>query len=355
MNPLLAIGPGLALAVALAAVASLISTQLAAGVAGIPAIPLSPVLCAVLLGMIWRNTVGLPSWSQAGLNWTMRTVLRVGVALVGLRLTLSGASAVAATALPVALACITVALLAGAAFIRIFGLPKRLGVLLAIGTAVCGCTAVIAVAPVIRARNEETAFAVACVVLFGSIGMVVYPLLAGHFFAESNLHAGIFLGTAIHDTSQVVGAGMIYSQQANAPDALAAASVTKLLRNLSMAILIPAAAWWAARQPQETAGERSGRTEIVPFFVIAFILMIVLRTAGDAIFAGSADWSALWTRIVDSGKSASNLLLTCALAAVGLSVSFSQMWRIGWRPLVSGLLVALLVGATSLGLLLAFG
>src|SRR5262249_41037673 len=158
---------------------------LAHGAAGLPKIPLSPVMFAVLLGMLWRNTVGIPSWATSGLNWAMQRLLRTGIALVGLRLTLGGATAIAATAFPVAMACLLTGVIAGTLIARWLGVPKRLGVLLAIGTAVCGCTAVVAMSPVIRARHAETAFAVTCVVLFGCLAMLFYPWLAGQFFAGS--------------------------------------------------------------------------------------------------------------------------------------------------------------------------
>jgi uncharacterized integral membrane protein (TIGR00698 family) len=348
-SPLLQALPGLALAVVLAALARGLAAGLADGAAGLPKFPLSPVMCAVVLGMLWRNTLGVPAWAGEGLRWTMHRLLRIGIALVGLRLTLSGATRIAATALPVALCCLTLALVAGVAIARVLAVPKRLGYLLAIGTAVCGCTAVVAVSPVIRARHAETAFAVTCVVLFGCIAMLLYPWIAGHFFAASPVHAGIFLGTAIHDTSQVIGAGLIYSQQAGAPAALAAASVAKLLRNLSIAVLIPAAAWLAAREgwTQEEGGraEHSGRPPLVPFFVLGFLGCIVLRTLGDAF------WSTpLWHTAVNGGYQASDLFLTCGMTAVGLSVSFTDMWRIGWRPLAAGFAVASLVGLCSLSL-----
>ena len=106
------------------------------------------------------------------------------------------------------------------------------------------------------------------------------------------MHAGVFLGTAIHDTSQVIGAALIYSQQAAAPAALAAASVAKLLRNLSIAVLIPVAAWLTQRHEARSApderdaagdGARWHAPPLVPLFVLAFIGFIVLRTAGDAL------------------------------------------------------------------------
>jgi uncharacterized integral membrane protein (TIGR00698 family) len=350
--------PGIAVAVALALVARAIADALAHGAAGLPKLPLSPVMCAVVLGMLWRNTLGVPGWATNGLKWAMHQLLRTGIALVGLRLTLSGASSIALTALPVALTCLTVALLAGWGLARLFGVGPRLGALLAIGTAVCGCTAVVAMSPVIKARHAETAFAVTCVVLFGCAAMLCYPWVAGHFFAASPVHAGIFLGTAIHDTSQVIGAALMYSQQAQAPAALAAASVAKLLRNLSIAVLVPLAAWLARRHEarggaDDTAVEThhglAPHPQLVPMFVVAFLAFIVVRTAGDTLLG---EGSALWQAVVHTGYTASDLFLTCGMTAVGLSVSFADMWRIGWRPLAAGLVVASLVGACSLTLTL---
>lgn len=342
--------PGLILAAFLAFLARALSEAVAEGLGNLPKFPVSPVLCAVLIGMLWRNVLGMPGWAEEGLKVSMTTVLRIGIALVGLKLTLSGAGAIAATALPVVIVCIGAALVAGFLLARAFGITPRLGALLAVGTAVCGATAVIAVSPVIRARNEETAFAITCVVLFGCTAMLCYPLLAALLFHSSSLHAGVFLGTAIHDTSQVIGAALIYSQQMHAPDALAAASVTKLLRNLSIALLIPAAAWWARRfdRADGVTAETAPQVRLVPFFVIAFMVLIVARTVGDLTVPG-----AFWTELMHWAQTASELCLICGMAAVGLSVSLPQMWKIGWRPLVAGMLLALLAGACSLSLTFA--
>jgi len=364
--------PGVLVAILLAVLAKSMSDSVAQGAVGLPKIPLSPVLYAVLLGMLWRNTVGVPAWTTEGLNWAMHRLLRTGIALVGLRLTLAGASAIAVTALPVALGCLATALVAGIVISRLLAVPKRLGVLLAIGTAVCGCTAVVAMSPVIRAKHAETAFAVTCVVLFGCVAMLLYPWVAGHFFGDSPVHAGVFLGTAIHDTSQVIGSALIYSQQVGAPDALSAASVAKLLRNLSIVVLIPLAAWLVRRDEAREEGDiapadrgqasqagnasradgaplRSPKSSAVPFFVFAFILFVIVRTVGDSMFHADAP---MWHAVVNAGQSASELFLVCGMTAVGLSVSFTDMWRIGWRPLAAGFIVATLVGACSLTLTL---
>jgi uncharacterized integral membrane protein (TIGR00698 family) len=362
--------PGVIAAIALALLARAIADALAHGAGGLPRFPLSPVMCAVVLGMLWRNTLGVPAWASQGLKWAMHQLLRTGIALVGLRLTLLGASSIAVTALPVALTCLLFALLAGTVLSRVLKVPPRLGVLLAIGTAVCGATAVVAMSPVIRARHAETAFAVTCVVLFGCVAMLCYPWVAGHFFAASPRHAGIFLGTAIHDTSQVVGAALMYSQQAHQPEALAAASVAKLLRNLSIAVLVPLAAWLTRRHEARThtdaagrdeagappAGGLSGHVRLVPMFVLGFLACIILRTVGDAVMPAG---SGLWQALIHTGYTASDLFLTCGMTAVGLSVAFTDMWRIGWRPLAAGFAVATLVGgcslAVTLGMLHFFG
>ncbi|MBV9344485.1 MAG: putative sulfate exporter family transporter [Gammaproteobacteria bacterium] len=345
-GPLRTLAPGIAVAILLALLARLLAAQLAAGAAGLPKLPLSPVMCAILLGMLWRNILGVPGWAAGGLSWTMQRLLRIGIALVGMRLTLAGAGLIAITALPVALTCLLVALGAGWLVARLLRVPAALGVLLAVGTAVCGCTAVVALSPVIRARHAETAFAVTCVVLFGCVAMLLYPYLAAHFFAAAPVHAGIFLGTAIHDTSQVIGAALIYAQQSAAPQALAAASVAKLLRNLSIAVLIPLAAW---RMRDATArgavDETAARPSLLPFFVVGFILCILMRSAGDALFGAPSPG---WVGVVHASTTASDLLLTCGMTAVGLSVSFADMWRIGWRPLGAGFTLASLVGACSL-------
>jgi uncharacterized integral membrane protein (TIGR00698 family) len=353
--------PGVMVAIALALLARGMADALAHGAGGLPKFPLSPVMCAVVLGMLWRNTLGVPAWASQGLRWAMHQLLRTGIALVGLRLTLLGATAIAATAAPVALTCLLFALATGLTLARLLNVPQRLGLLLAIGTAVCGATAVVAMSPVIRARHAETAFAVTCVVLFGCVAMLCYPWVAGHFFAASPRYAGIFLGTAIHDTSQVVGAALMYSQQAHQPEALAAASVAKLLRNLSIAVLIPVAAWLTqrheARARHEASGQEeggasqpaglSGHVRLVPLFVLGFLACIIVRTAGDAIMPAGSD---LWQALIHTGYTASDLFLTCGMTAVGLSVSFTDMWRIGWRPLAAGFAVATLVGGCSLAL-----
>jgi len=342
--------PGIAFALALALCAKLLSGAVSSLISGGKVMAFSPVLCAVLIGAVWRNGFGVPRQLDQGLHWVMHVLLRVGIALVGLRLTLTGAGQIAVTAAPVVIGCICIALASGAILARLFDVPRRLAVLLCVGTAVCGCTAIVALSPVIRARHEETAFALVCVVAFGCVGMLLYPWLASYLFGASATHVGVFLGTAIHDTSQVVGAALIYSQQHAAPEVLSAASVTKLLRNVSIAVLIPAAAW-LTRESALPAATAQRSSAAIPLFVVCFVLLIVLRTAGDSVFVDTSA-SFYWRELIGAGQLVSELLLICGMTAVGLSVSFAQVRGIGARPFAAGLSIAAIVCVSSIALTL---
>jgi uncharacterized integral membrane protein (TIGR00698 family) len=342
---------GVALAVALAFAAKMSSAGLAElGPAG--GVPVSAVVLAVLLGIVWRNTFGVSSRVEPGVQWVAQRVLRLGIALVGLRLTLAGMASVGPIAITVAAGCLATALLVGVSVGRLLGLPRGFAQLLALGTAVCGCTAVAAAAPVLRARPAETGMALTCVVVLGSVGMLLYPWLADALFRGDATAAGIFLGTAIHDTSQVMGAAMIYAQQFGVPDAVPVAGFTKLLRNLSMLVLIPLAAMAARRDgaDPDAARKAAGATPIhqaIPGFLLAFVLLALLRTAGDAALGGTAI-EAAWSSVVSIALTASDLLLVCGMTAVGLSVSLRDVQTLGWRALIAAVVVALAVACVSL-------
>src|SRR5512139_857130 len=188
---------GALLAIALAAAAFLASHAVHAWVNPSGPPPVSPVLCAVLIGVIWRNTIGLGADFIPGLQWITNNLLRIGIALVGLKLSLSGLASTASMALPVVIACISVAVGVSLLVGRMFGLSQPLRLLLAAGTSVCGCTAICAMTPVVRARAVESGLAVTCVVVLGCTGMLVYPWLAHGTFGAATNAAAVFLGTSI--------------------------------------------------------------------------------------------------------------------------------------------------------------
>ncbi len=148
--------PGLAIARALAWIGRLASAAIGGGLLGFERSPVSPILLAILGGLLIRNTIGLPAVYEAGLGFGLKRVLRIGVALLGIRLSLGAVGTIGLAALPVVVGCIAAALLLVSAITRALGLPPRLGVLIAVGTSICGNTAIVATGPVIGADENET-------------------------------------------------------------------------------------------------------------------------------------------------------------------------------------------------------
>lgn len=345
--------PGVGIAVALAWLGGLASDALGRSLFGADRSPVSPILVAIALGLAIRNGVGLPAVYEPGLRLCLRRVLRVGVALLGLRMSLEGVGAIGVQALPIAAGCIAAALLVVRAAVRVVGVPPRLGTLVAVGTAICGNTAIVATAPVIGADEDETSYAVGTITVFGLLALVAYPFVAHLLFAGDADRVGLFLGTAIHDTAQVAGAGLLYAQQYGAPGALDAATVTKLVRNAFMVAVIPWMAWSARRSGGPADGSRARLAELVPGFVLAFVALSLVRTIGDA---GDAPFGGLlapehWQALLAAASSVSAWCLAIAMASVGLGTHLRRLRVLGLRPLAVGLAAALAVGAVSAALL----
>lgn len=184
--------------------------------------------------------------------------------------------------------------------------------------------------------------------------MVLYPWVAEAVFSGAALPIGVFLGSAIHDTSQVMGAALIYSQQIGPDDVVEIASATKLFRNLSIIVLVPLMEWSTARASANVHGGEeaamSGRTRIIPAFVVWFVVLVLLRAVGDRVFADGRGAEQLWHGALQSSQLLSELLLVCGMTAVGLSVVLSDMLRIGSRAVITALSVALATASYSLGL-----
>ncbi len=325
--------------------------------------PISGVPVAIVLGLAFRNLLPLPSTLAPGLKFCTTTLLRLGIVLVGIKLSVVEMARLGVAGVPVVLVAIATGLVFVTWFNRLLGLPPRLGTLVAAGTSICGVTAIVSTAPAIDADEREVAYAVANVVAFGLFGMLVYPYLA-HALLPGSAAIGLFLGTAVHDTSQVVGAALTY-RQIYADDAvLRVATVTKLTRNLFLAAVIPLLTWWHARE-RGAAGSRNAPASwrsLVPSFVLGFVGMAVVRSIGDAMLGDSgralflwdaASWSALTSFIGDTAGA--RWLLGTAMAAVGLNTSFRVFQGVGLKPFVVGMAGALVVGGAGFVMALLLG
>jgi uncharacterized membrane protein YadS len=183
----------------------------------------------------------------------------------------------------------------------------------------------------------------------------VYPYLANTIFAGDALNAGLFLGTSVHDTSQVVGAAKVYADVFSAPRALDVATVTKLVRNVFMAIIIPFMAFYYSRialEQGEFAGSRTGVLKLLPLFIVGFLALAAIRSIGDAgINAGGTAFgvweSSAWKEIHGTVKGWAEVLMVVALAGVGLSTDLRSLKGLGAKPFMVGLIAALVVGIVS--------
>jgi uncharacterized integral membrane protein (TIGR00698 family) len=347
--------PGVGLALGLAFAGRYIAEWLGTSVLGFAKSPVSEITVAVVLGLILRNTIGLPVVYEKGLRLAGREILRFGIILLGLRLSLAAVGQLGVAALPVIVGCIAVALISVTWINRALGLPRRLGSLIAVGTSICGVSAIAATAPVIDAEEDEVSYSVACITLFGLLALFCYPVLAHTLFGDQPRLAGLFLGTAIHDTSQVAGAGLMYREQYQAPTALDAATVTKLTRNLCMAAVIPLIGFLYHRGGGTGRG-RLRLAQAVPLFVLGFLLAAAIRTLGDLgdYPFGLFDKSS-WKEFLTRADVLAAWCLTVAMAAVGLGTGLNRIRRLGWKSFAVGMMAALIVGSVAVVLIFALG
>lgn len=314
---------------------------------------ISGIMMAILLGILVNNLFRLPEVLRPGIRFSVVRILRLGIVLLGIRLSIVEAGAIGLKSLPIIVGTVLAALAIVTYVSKRVGLTERLGTLIAVGTSICGATAIVATAPTIGARDDEVSYAVACITLFGVAAMLVYPFAAHWLFAADTFQAGLFLGTAVHETAQVAGAGLVYQQYFDDPKALDVATVTKLVRNLSMLLVIPLMAVLYHRRSTE-GGQAPKWYTMIPLFIVGFAAMSGLRTLGDL---GEKPFGILepgqWKSIVGFVKQVATWCLAIAMAAVGLGTSIKGLRQIGLKPLAVGLFSALLVGLVSFVLVAA--
>ena len=338
--------PGVTLALIFYLFSQGINNVLAIEIFGTYKSPISTVLIAIILGIIMGNAFTPRPGMMVGLDFTQQYILKLGIIFLGIRLSFEEFVKFGSIAIPLILVCILGVLLLIKILIKKVPISSKMSYLIAIGTSVCGATAIVATAPVINAKKTEIAYAIANITLFGVIAMIGYPYFAEWFFNENELKAGLFLGTAIHETSQVAAAGLIYDQQFNSPETLNVATVTKLIRNTFLVIMIPLFAFLYNRG--ELKGNSYSILDIFPYFVLGFIGMIIIRNLGDQIFSIENENRLYWINLIEIIKILATTFLTMAMAAVGISINLSELKLMGYKPFVVGLIAAITVGFISL-------
>ncbi|HYM80878.1 MAG TPA: putative sulfate exporter family transporter [Candidatus Limnocylindria bacterium] len=278
----------------------------------------SPLLIVILLGMMVRSLIPLPEALGPGLQTAQRPILRWAVAGLGFRLSLPELWRIGPPALVVVTVSTLAALWVGWWIARRLGVPYKLGLLIGVGGAICGASAVVAADSVVHGEKRDAAVALAVITLLGTLGIVVYPALA-NLFAMGDFVYGVWDGASLHEMAQVVAAGFGKSEEA-----ARVATVVKLAR---ICLLAPAVLYlgWSLRHAHREAGHAT--VSPVPWFLVLFLVFAVVN---------STSWlssSALeWARRVDLW------LLCVGMAGVGLQTGFWDLRAAGLRPIAAGAL-----------------
>jgi long-chain acyl-CoA synthetase len=297
----------------------------------------SPLTAGVILGVLLTNTFGVPTAARAGLTVVTRRLLRAGVVLLGLQLSLPQLLELGAPILAVVAATVLIGFFGTVWIGARLKLSRNLTMLTATGFSICGASAIAAIDSAIDSDEDEVATAIALVTIFGSIALLTWPLLQPLLGLGDEAY-GAWAGASIHEVAQVVAA----ASPAGAA-ALAAAVVVKLSRVVFLAPLVGVVTLAARRQSNSGSGGDQRRTPLVPAFLLGFLAMIVVRST-EALPAG----------VLDTARVATSLLLAAALFGLGSGVRVRVLIATGPRALVLGAASTVLMAAIAYaGVLLA--
>lgn len=321
--------PGLALALAIALIAL--------GLGHLAPLIGGPVI-GIVLGIVVRNGFAPGARFTPGIRLAGKQVLQWSIVALGFGLSLDQVAKTGMESLSVTLITMSTAFLAAWGLGRLLGVHDKLKVLIGVGTAICGGSAIAAVTPIIRLDDHDTAFAISTIFLFNVVAVLLFPLL-GHLMHLSDLGFGLWAGTAINDTSSVVGAGYSYSHAAGDY-----ATIVKLTRaTLIIPVCIALAVMVAMRERKQGAADFSLK-RVFPWFILWFLVASAARTMGLVPMT-----------LLPAIHAAAEFLIIVALTAIGLSANLRRMIASGPRPILLGLGVWLSVAASSLLVQLSIG
>ena len=336
--------PGIILAFVLYSFSQGLNNVIGIELLGYSKSPISTAMIAILLGLILGSIFKIRQGFLIGLDFTQKYILKLGIICLGIQLKPFEFYKFGTFAIPLIIICIISVLVIIKLLIKKLKISTRMAYLISIGSTVCGTTAIMATAPIISAKKNEVTYAIANITVFGIIAMLLYPYFSNIYFDGQPLFVGLFLGTAIHETSQVAAAGLIYDQQFNSPETLNIATVTKLIRNTFLIIMIPVFALLYSRGQKRE--KNYSILNIFPYFVLGFIGMIILRNVGDEIFISTYQF--LWENFILNVKDSAKIFLGMAMASIGLSTNLSNLKTMGYKPFVVGFVAMITVGIISI-------
>ena len=341
----LTVFPGIILAFILYTFSQGINNIIGIEILGYTKSPISTAMIAILIGIGLGNIFQIREGFLLGLDFTQKYILKLGIICLGIQLKPFEFLKFGTVAIPLIIVCIISVLVVVKLMIKKLKISTKMAYLISIGSTVCGTTAIMATAPVIKANKSEVTYAIANMTVFGILAMLIYPYFANFYFDGEPLFVGLFLGTAIHETSQVAAAGLIYDQQFNSPETLNIATVTKLIRNTFLVIMIPLFAFLYNRN--KTNAKNYSLLNIFPYFVLGFIALIIFRNIGDQIFLTENSQN-IWEDVILNIKNSAKIFLSMAMAAVGLSTNLKDLKSMGYKPFIVGFVAMITVGLVSI-------
>lgn len=292
----------------------------------------------IVLGILVRNTLAPGATYSPGIQFAGKQVLQWSIIALGFGLSLDQVAKTGLESLSVTLVTITVAFLTAWLLGRRLKVHDKLKILIGVGTAICGGSAIAAVTPIIKPDEHDTAFAISTIFLFNLVAVLLFPLL-GHLLHLSDLGFGLWAGTAINDTSSVVAAGYSFSKQAG--DYATIVKLTRATLIIPICLIIAFATAW--KQKKQGATDFS-LARIFPWFILWFLVASGVRTAGLVPVA-----------LQPMLHMAAEFLIIVALTAIGLSANLRKMASTGARPILLGLGVWAAVSVSSLLVQLVIG
>ena len=338
---------GVALCIITALLAINLSYLVGVGLLGFEKSPLSPIIFAILLGLMINNMTVKIVKLEPGFKFCIKYLLKLGIIFLGIRLSLLDFVQYGSKSLIVVIPCILSSIIIITLLKDKFDVSENLSLLIAVGTSICGATAIVALAPSINAKKTEITYAIANITVFGLLAMFIYPIVANLVFSN-DLSVGLFLGSSIHETAQVAGSGLIYAEQYSRQDVVGIATITKLVRNTLMVIVIP----YLAHRALSNNNTKPNVSTIFPYFIIGFIVFGLVRTFGDYYFLTQND-SIInnWNLIIQYIKKLAEFLLIIAMAAIGYNTNFKHFKKLGIKPFYLGFIAASMVGLISISII----
>ncbi len=280
----------------------------------------SAMLFALLLGMA-LNFLGQEGRTVPGVIWTASPLLRIGVALLGLRITFGEIAGLGLNVTLLVVTAVIATIVFGAIMSRFVRAENNFGVLTGGAVAICGASAALAVSAILPRHannNRDATFTVIGVTALSTIAMVIYPLLS-HAMGFTDRQAGIFLGATIHDVAQVIGAGYSVS-----PEAGDTATIVKLLRvAMLLPVILVLSIVFRNQHVANADGTHPKKPPLLPWFAVAFGVLVALNSL-----------VALPKELLTFANETSRFLLVTAIAAIGMKTQLKELVLLGWRPVV---------------------